>query len=226
MTQGVPLDDLFDDPLHDAVDIRRRQPQHDVAESGVERAAAAVFVSHGVDAPVRLIAAGAGMGTIYRHFSTRADPVVAVYRHQVQALAAAAPDLLGTSPSPSDALAQWMDRFVDFLVTKHGLAGAMRSDESGFQTLNAYFLDRLVPACASLLDAAFRAGGIRGDVEAVTVMYAAGNLCIGGEAGAVIGYDAHRVVSLLIAGLRQLSAGWVTGPFLHVGQRFSDRLSP
>jgi hypothetical protein len=49
-------------------------------------AAAAVFVTSGVEAPVRDIAAaaGVGMGTIYRHFPTRADLVVAVYRHQVE----------------------------------------------------------------------------------------------------------------------------------------------
>jgi AcrR family transcriptional regulator len=39
-----------------------------------------VFVASGVEAPVRDIAtrAGVGMGTIYRHFSTRADLIIAV----------------------------------------------------------------------------------------------------------------------------------------------------
>ena len=60
-------------------------------------AAAAVFVASGVDAPVRDIAAkaGVGTGTIYRHFPTRADLVIAVYRHQVDACAEAGPALLG-----------------------------------------------------------------------------------------------------------------------------------
>jgi AcrR family transcriptional regulator len=46
-------------------------------------AAAAIFVTSGVDAPVRDIAAkaGVGTGTIYRHFPTRADLIIAVYRH-------------------------------------------------------------------------------------------------------------------------------------------------
>ena len=59
-------------------------------------AAAAVFVTSGVDAPIREIAAraGVGIGTIYRHFPTRADLVVAVYRHQVEACAEAGPALL------------------------------------------------------------------------------------------------------------------------------------
>ncbi|MTD53756.1 TetR/AcrR family transcriptional regulator [Amycolatopsis pithecellobii] len=45
-------------------------------------AAAEVVVTSGVDAPIRQIAAkaGVGLGTIYRHFPTRADLVTAVYR--------------------------------------------------------------------------------------------------------------------------------------------------
>src|SRR5882672_1219118 len=83
-------------------------------------AAAAVFVTSGVDAPVREIAAraGVGMGTIYRHFPTRADLIVAVYRHQVEACAEAGPALLASSESPYVALGQWIQLFVDFLVTK------------------------------------------------------------------------------------------------------------
>ena len=95
-----------------------------------------------------------------------------------------------------------MDRFVGFLVTKHGLASALRSDDSGFQSLHAYFLDRLVPACASLLSAAVDADQIRRDVDALTLMHATGNLCIGGQAAGSTGYDAHLMVGLLIAGLK------------------------
>src|SRR3981189_4014265 len=62
-------------------------------------AAAAAFIASGVDAPVRDIAAKAGVGiaTIYRHFPTRADLIIAVYRHQVEACAEAGPTLLATS---------------------------------------------------------------------------------------------------------------------------------
>ncbi|MBO1756586.1 TetR/AcrR family transcriptional regulator [Allobranchiibius sp. CTAmp26] len=172
-------------------------------------AAAAVFVARGVDAPVRAIAAaaGVGMGTIYRHFPTRADLVIGVYRHQIDALVSTAAHLLAESESPAAALAQWMDGFVDFLVTKHGLAGALRSEEASFDTLHAYFLDRLVPACASLLDAATAAGETRSDVDALTLMHAAGNLCIGVEGGGDAASDAHRMVGLLIAGMRLPAVG-------------------
>src|SRR6185369_13535236 len=65
-------------------------------------AAAAIFVTSGVEAPVRDIAAKAGVGTatIYRHFPTRADLIIAVYRHQVEGLAEAGPALLATAESP------------------------------------------------------------------------------------------------------------------------------
>jgi len=166
-------------------------------------AAAAVFVTSGVEAPVRDIAAraGVGMGTIYRHFPTRADLIVAVYRHQVEACAEAGPALLASSPTPYAALGQWIDLFVDFLVTKHGLAAVLQSDNAGFDTLHAYFLDRLVPVCTQLLDAAATSGEIRPDLKAYELMRGVGNLCIGAESDPR--YDARRLVELLIAGLRR-----------------------
>ena len=166
-------------------------------------AAAAVFVTSGVQAPVRDIAAkaGVGMGTIYRHFPTRADLVIAVYRHQVDACAEAGPALLASSSTPHAALTQWAGLFVDFLVTKHGLAAALQSDNARFETLHAYFLDRLVPVCAQLLDAAADAGEIRRDVEAYGLMRGIGNLCVGVDGDSR--YDARRMVGLLIAGLVQ-----------------------
>ncbi|KMO97575.1 TetR/AcrR family transcriptional regulator [Streptomyces roseus] len=166
-------------------------------------AAAAVFVTSGVEAPVRDIAAkaGVGMGTIYRHFPTRADLVIAVYRHQVEACAEAGPALLAAGPTPHAALGRWVRLFADFLVTKHGLAGAMQADNAGFETLHAYFLDRLLPVCTELLDAAVEAGEIRSDLTAYQLMRGIGNLCIGAEADSR--YDARRMVDLLVAGLRE-----------------------
>ncbi|WP_333770312.1 TetR/AcrR family transcriptional regulator [Streptomyces sp. IBSBF 2435] len=165
-------------------------------------AAAAVFIASGVEAPVRDIAAeaGVGTGTIYRHFPTRADLIIAVYRHQVEACAEAGPTLLATHATAYDALGSWIGLFVDFLVTKHGLAGVLRSDDAGFDTLHAYFLDRLVPVCAQLLDAAAAAGEIRSGLAAVDLMRGVGNLCIGADSDP--GYDARRLVGLLVAGLR------------------------
>jgi len=166
-------------------------------------AAAAVFVASGVDAPVRDIAAEAGVGTatIYRHFPTRADLIIAVYRHQVEACAEAGPALLASGATPYAALGQWINRFVDFLVTKHGLAAVLQSDHAGFEALHAYFLDRLVPVCTQLLDAAAAAGEIRSDLEAIQLMRGVGNLCIGADSDPR--YDARRLVEILVAGLRR-----------------------
>jgi AcrR family transcriptional regulator len=166
-------------------------------------AAAAAFVEAGVDAPVRDIAARAGVGvaTIYRHFPTRADLIVAVYRHQVEACAEAGPALLAEGGSPHAALGTWINLFVDFLVTKHGLAAALRSDDAAFDKLHAYFLDRLVPVCARLLDAAVEAGEINPGTDALELMFGVGNLCIGAENNPR--YNARHMVALVIAGLRR-----------------------
>jgi len=172
-------------------------------EQALLAAAAAVFVKSGVEAPVRDIAAaaGVGMGTIYRHFPTRADLVVAVYRHQVEACAEAGPVLLAHAGSPHAALGQWVNLFVDFLVTKHGLAAVLQPDSVGFDTLHAYFLDRLVPVCAQLLSAAAEAREISADIDAYELMRGIGNLCVGADNDPR--YDARRMVELLIAGLHQ-----------------------
>ncbi|MCZ1006185.1 TetR/AcrR family transcriptional regulator [Streptomyces lydicus] len=166
-------------------------------------AAAEVFVTGGVDAPIRQIAAraGVGMATIYRHFPTRADLVTAVYRHQIEACAEAGPTLLADADSPLDALRRWIDLFVDFLVTKHGLADALQSDSDRFAALHTYFLDRLLPVCAQLLDAAADAGEIRPGTQPYELMRGIGNLCIGRDSDPR--YNPRRLIELLLRGLER-----------------------
>ncbi|MCG7593817.1 TetR/AcrR family transcriptional regulator [Mycobacterium sp. PSTR-4-N] len=163
-------------------------------------AAAAAFVESGVEAPVRAVAAraGVGVGTIYRHFPTRADLVIAVFRHQMEGCAVAGSALL-QQHSPYTALQLWIDMFVDFLVTKHGLAAALQSDNAQFEALHTYFLDRLLPVATRLLEEAAVAGEIRADVDAYEFLRGVGNLCVGAEKDER--YDARRVVGLLVAGL-------------------------
>lgn len=173
-------------------------------EQALLDAAASVFVTHGVDAPVRRIAAaaGVGMGTIYRHFPTRADLVTAVYRHQVDACAEAGPTLLTTSASPSAALRGWVDLFADFLVTKHGLGAAMRTDPEGFTALHELFIDRLVPVLDDLLAAARNAGEVTDEVTAYQLMRAIGDICAGAEM-VDPNYDVRLTVRLLLDGCRR-----------------------
>jgi AcrR family transcriptional regulator len=172
-------------------------------EQALLDAAAAVFVTSGVDAPIREIAAraGVGIGTIYRHFPGRADLVVAVYRHQVESCAEAGPVLLKAAESPLAALRQWVDLFTDFLVTKHGLANALQSHGEGFQALHTYFVDRLVPVCAQLLQAAAGAGEIIPGIQAYELMRGIGNLCAGRDSDPH--YDPRRLIGLLLQGLQQ-----------------------
>ncbi|WP_102419243.1 TetR/AcrR family transcriptional regulator [Mycobacterium sp. 4858] len=172
-------------------------------EQALLDAAAAVFVRAGVDAPVREIAAeaGVGVGTIYRHFPTRADLVAAVFRHQLDALSSLEAIVPAPGENPYAALRSWVHRFADFLVTKHGLARALRSDQAGFDTLHAEFLERLLPVCDRLLKAAAASGLPRGDVRPLDFLHGVGNLCIGVEADP--DYDVHGMIDLFIAGLAQ-----------------------
>ncbi|MBU7600511.1 TetR/AcrR family transcriptional regulator [Streptomyces sp. P38-E01] len=181
--------------------VRRAQAQR--TRNGVLAAASAAFVDQGVQAPIRDIAerAGVGVGTIYRHFPTRADLVTAVYRHQIDTCAALAPRLLEESASPFSALSQWSNAFVDFLVTKHGLGAALGSGDPGLENLHALMLDTLVPACATLLDACVAADEVDPEITAYTLMRAIGNLCITGPDYDRV--DAGRMVAVLLAGCRR-----------------------
>lgn len=169
-------------------------------EAALLDAAAATFVQSGVDAPVREIAAtaGVGVGTIYRHFPTRGDLILAVFRHQVEACATAGLILLAEKQSPFDALAAWVDMYVDFLATKHGLPEAVHADTEG---LHRYFVDTLVPVLGELLTAASDAGEIVDDQRPFELMRAVGNLCFGVRDDPQ--YDARRMVGTLVRGLRK-----------------------
>ena len=165
-------------------------------------AAAAVFASDGVDAPVRRVAerAGVGVGTVYRHYPTRAELVAAVFRHEIDACAAAAP-ALAAAHSPFEALAHWLQRFADFLAAKRGLAKALHSGDPTFDPLPRHFDATLRPALDGLLSAAVAAGEARDDVAAGTLLMATARLCA--SASPHDDGNAHRMVKLLTDGLRR-----------------------
>lgn len=163
-------------------------------------AAKSVFADSGVDAPVREIAAkaGVGVGTVYRHFPQRSDLVVAVFQHEVDATAAAAREL-AAAHEPGEALALWLRHFAGFFATKRGLAAALHSGDPAFGALPAYFDAHLRSALESLLAAAVAAGHIRANVDPNDLLYAIANLAAG-EAPHP-GYT-QRMVDLLVDGLR------------------------
>ncbi|ESX97431.1 transcriptional regulator [Mesorhizobium sp. LNJC405B00] len=164
--------------------------------------AAAAFAEHGVDASLEEIArqAGVGIGTLYRHFPTREHLVEVVYRREVEALCAAADDL-ASHHSADMALEQWMQRFVDYIATKRGLAASLRIL---FNTNSAVFSDmsgRVSLALRQLVEAAGAEGSIRNDVDASDVLHA-----LGGIYSAPDTKDwrdrSRRLVKLLMDGLR------------------------
>src|SRR5947207_10729653 len=64
--------------------------------------------------------AGVGIGTLYRHFPTRADLVQAIYVDEVEALSRSADALADLEPW--DALTSWLRGFVGYVATKQALA--------------------------------------------------------------------------------------------------------
>jgi AcrR family transcriptional regulator len=162
-------------------------------------AAKAVFVASGVDAPVREIAtqAGVGIGTVYRHFPQRSDLIAAVFRHEIDACAEAAP-LLAAEHAPGEALAKWLQRYAAFIATKRGLAPALHSGNPAFEPLRAYFEQRVRPALRTLLQSAVAAGEVRNDVESDDLLQAVASLCMPAQDDG----HARRMVALLIDGLR------------------------
>jgi AcrR family transcriptional regulator len=173
-------------------------------------AALAVFVTSGVDAPVREITAkaGIGVGTLYRHFPQRSDLIVAVFRHEVDACADAALDLMAEH-TPGEALALWMQRYADFIATKRGLATALHSGNPAFSTLPTYFDQRLRPALGALLDAAARAGEVRSDIKPDDLLRAVGSLCMSAQDDQT-DYT-RRMVALFVDGLRYTRADRAPG---------------
>lgn len=165
-------------------------------------AAAAVFAASGVDAPIREIAAraGVGIGTLYRHFPQRSDLIVAIFRREMDACADAA-RVLSSQHEPGEALRRWMQRYVDFVSTKRGLAAALHSGDPAYEPLPAYFEQRLKPELRALLDNAAASGEVRADVEADDLLGAVSSLCMSAQGDEGLA-RARRMVALLTDGLR------------------------
>jgi len=165
------------------------------------QSAAEVFATTGVDAPVREIAdrAGVGVGTVYRHFPKRADLIAAVFRREIDACADTAPTL-AAEHGPGEALARWMQRYAAFIATKRGLATALHSGDPAFDTLPAYFEQRLRPALRTLLESAVAAGEVRADVMSDDLLRVVASLCM--TAPDVRPGHAQRMVAVFVDGLR------------------------
>ncbi|MGA5702009.1 TetR/AcrR family transcriptional regulator [Peterkaempfera bronchialis] len=170
-------------------------------------AAVRAFAHEGTEATLGAIAkdAGVGIGTLYRHFPTREALVEAVYRSELARLHDAAADLLRSLP-PEAALRTWMDRFVDYMTTKRGMADALRAVIASGGNPFAQSRDLLMAAISTLLHAGEAAGTVRSDIAPEDVL--AGLTGVSLAAGEPAQRDqAGRLLDLLMDGLRRRAPG-------------------
>jgi AcrR family transcriptional regulator len=143
--------------------------------------------------------AGVGIGTLYRHFPTREELVEAAYRSELTRLCDSAAQLLSVQP-PQLALRTWMDRFIDYMTTKRGMAEALRAVIASGGNPFAESRERLVVAITRLLDAGIATGSLRTDVRPDDVLAAlSGISLVAGEPAKRA--QAGRLLDLLVAGL-------------------------
>jgi AcrR family transcriptional regulator len=142
--------------------------------------------------------AGVGQGTLYRHFPTREDLLAEVYRHDVDALVAAAPALLADH-RPLEALTLWFRRVADYARVKRGVFAAVKLAVQ--QDLSGHSLGPIGDAVTMLLAAGKADGTIRPDVDARDVILLISFL-------SRLDHDeaderAHHVLDLIVDGLRR-----------------------
>ena len=162
-------------------------------------AAVRAFSQDGADVTLDAIAkdAGVGIGTLYRHFPTREALIDAAYRNELARLCDSVGELLAAEP-PDKALRAWMDRFVDYMAAKRGMAEALRVVIASGVNPHAQSRDRLTAAITALLEAGVAAGTIRPDARPDDVLVGLGGVTLAaGERD-----QAGRLLDLLLDGLR------------------------
>lgn len=71
--------------------------------------------------------AGVGAGTLYRHFPTREDLILAAYQHDIDRLTATADEVLAHNSSARAAFVEWFETLSGYIRIKHGLGDALHS---------------------------------------------------------------------------------------------------
>jgi AcrR family transcriptional regulator len=120
--------------------------------------------------------AGVGVGTVYRHFPTPQALILAVYQHELRHLVEVVPSLLETY-TPEQAFRTWTtDHLARYMMTKRGLANALRAASTSPGDLPAKAYDAVVGAVSELLKANVEAGTVRADLDPETVLRGLGGL--------------------------------------------------
>jgi len=181
-----------------------RKPRAD-AQRNRERileVAKEAFTRSGASAGLDDIAkeAGVGAGTLYRHFPTRDALLEAVYRTEVEKLAAAE-QKFAQAMTPVEALRSWMLLFVDYIATKQIIAPALNTFVGGPSKLYEGSRAKIKGAIDSLVKRAIKSGEIRRDLEPFDLLRA-----LIGVSNVASGPDwqqsARRLVDILISGSR------------------------
>lgn len=163
------------------------------------------FTRYGAHASLDEIArsAGVGAGTLYRHFPTRDALIEAVYRSEVEKLAAAAHGF-AASMSPVEALRAWLLLFVDYVAAKHIIAPALNSVAGGPSRLYEGSRSLVQGAIDELVKSAKKSGEVRRDVNASDLLRAVIGVSYVGSGGDWR-HSARRLVDILVAGSRPAS---------------------
>ena len=144
--------------------------------------------------------AGVGSGTLYRHFPTRDALIEAVYRTEVEKLAAAEREFADRMP-PIEALRAWMLLFVDYVATKQIIAPALNTLVGGSRKVFETSGSLIIGAIHALVDRAIKSGDIRPDLDPLDLLRA-----LVGVSNVASAPDwpqsAKRIVEILIIGSR------------------------
>jgi AcrR family transcriptional regulator len=187
----------------------QRKPRADAERnrSRVLEVAKEAFSKFGADASLDEIAkqAGVGAGTLYRHFPTREVLIEAVYRTEVEKLAAAHLTLAETMP-PVAALRAWMMLFVDYIAAKKIIAPVLNTLLGGNSKVYESSHAPIWEAIRSLVKRAIKSGDIRKDLDPLDLLRA-----LIGVANVASSPDwqqsARRLVDILITGSRPIKQG-------------------
>jgi AcrR family transcriptional regulator len=167
----------------DRASQRASRPRRADARRNYERlldAAKEIFGERGADAPLDDIArrAGTGNATMYRHFPTRRDLIIAVYADEVTELCGRGEALL-EDESPGDALVEWLRAFIAHVATKRELALAIPGDEDGGRSaLFRGWHDAMHSVASALLDRARRVGAVRADLDVPDLLTLANGIAL------------------------------------------------
>ena len=183
-----------------------RKPRTD-AQRNRERileVAKEAFTHFGASASLDDIArqANVGAGTLYRHFPTRDALIEAVYRSEVEKMAAAERRFAETM-APLDALRSWMLLFVDHVAQKQIIAPALNSVAGGSTRLYESSRSLIQAAMDALVKRAIKSGDLRKDINSGDLLRALIGVFYVGT-GADSQQSARRLVDILIAGSRRV----------------------